>query len=138
MKMPKFTQAFIDRHGNARFYFRRVGFKRVPLPGLPWSPEFMAAYEAAMAGQPNIVSTARMTKQGSFAALAASYFTSSAFLTMKPSTKGVYRNAIDRLCRSTDKDGNEICGKSAATLKRENVVANGGEGGEAGERQPVE
>ena len=50
MKMPKFTQAFIDRHGNARFYFRRAGFKRVPLPGLPWSPEFMAAYEAAMAG----------------------------------------------------------------------------------------
>ena len=54
MKMPRFTQAFIDRHGNARFYFRRTGFKRAPLPGLPWSPEFMAAYEAAMAGQPHI------------------------------------------------------------------------------------
>ena len=25
---------------------------RIRLPGLPWSPEFMAAYEAALAGQP--------------------------------------------------------------------------------------
>lgn len=121
MKMPRFTQAFIDRHGNARFYFRRPGFKRVPLPGLPWSPEFMAAYEAAMAGQAHIIAAPR-AKQGSFAALAASYFASSAFMTMKPSTKGVYRNAIDRLCRSKNKDGNEIGGKSAATLQREHVV----------------
>src|SRR6478672_10278180 len=45
-----------------------------------------------------------------------------AFLTMKPSTKGVYRNAIERLCLSKDKDGNEIGGKSAATLQREHVV----------------
>ena len=47
---PKFVQGFLDRHGNPRFYFRRAGFKRVPLPGLPWSPEFMAAYENALAG----------------------------------------------------------------------------------------
>jgi hypothetical protein len=41
----------VDRHGKPRFYFRRRGFKRVALPSLPWSPEFMAAYEAALAGQ---------------------------------------------------------------------------------------
>lgn len=41
---PKFVQGFVDRHGHARFYFRRPGFKRVPLPGLPWTPQFMAAY----------------------------------------------------------------------------------------------
>ena len=122
MKLPKFTQGFVDRHGiRARFYFRRPGFQRVKLPGLPWSPEFMAAHEAAMAGQAYVIAAPR-AKQGSFAALAASYFTSSAFLTMKPSTKGVYRNAIDRLCRSKDKDGNEIGSKSAATLQREHVL----------------
>ena len=121
MKMPKHTQAFIDRHGKARFYFRRAGSRRVPLPGLPWSPEFMATYEAAMTGQTHLIA-APMVKQGSFAALAASYFASPAFLTMKPSTKGVYRNAIDRLCRSKDNDGNEIGTKSAATLRREHIV----------------
>jgi integrase len=88
---------------------------------MPWSPDFMVAYEAALAGQPLMIRAAR-AKQGTFAALAASYFASPVFLTMKPSTKGVYRNAIDRLCRSTDKDGNEIGGKSAATLHREHVV----------------
>jgi integrase len=121
VKMPKHTQAFVDRHGKARFYFRRTGTKLVPLPGLPWSPEFMAAYEAAMAGQGPVVGL-RMPKPGSFAALAASYFASPNFLTMKPSTKNVYRNAIDRLCQSKDKDGNESGTKSATTLRREHIV----------------
>jgi hypothetical protein len=39
-----------DCHGKPRWYLRRAGHKRVPLPGLPWSPEFMASDEAAMAG----------------------------------------------------------------------------------------
>ena len=46
---PKFVHGFIDRHGKSRFYFRHAGFKKVSLPGLPWSPEFMAAYNAAVA-----------------------------------------------------------------------------------------
>jgi hypothetical protein len=45
---PKYCNGFIDRHGKVRWYFRRAGFKKVPLPGLPWSPEFMAAYEHAI------------------------------------------------------------------------------------------
>jgi hypothetical protein len=48
-KAPKYCQGFVDRHGKARWYFRRRGSPRVPLPGLPWSSEFMAAYEAAVA-----------------------------------------------------------------------------------------
>jgi hypothetical protein len=47
---PQYCNGFLDRHGRARWYFRRAGFKKVPLPGLPWSPEFMAAYEQALAG----------------------------------------------------------------------------------------
>jgi hypothetical protein len=52
MKMPRYVHGYIDRHGKPRFYFPRRGFKDVPLSGPPWSPEFMAKYEAAMAGQP--------------------------------------------------------------------------------------
>jgi hypothetical protein len=48
---PKYVHGFIDRHGKPRFYFRRAGFKKVPLPGLPWSSQFMEAYEQAIAGQ---------------------------------------------------------------------------------------
>jgi len=57
---PKFVNGYIDRHGKPRFYFRRAGFKKVPLPGLPWSPEFMAAYEEAFAGQPTPIGAARV------------------------------------------------------------------------------
>jgi hypothetical protein len=66
---PKFVQGFVDRHGRPRFYFRRPGFDRVPLPGLPWSPEFMAAYETALAGQPMQVASASV-KPGTMRALA--------------------------------------------------------------------
>ena len=31
----KHVNAFRDRHGRLRYYFRRPGFKSVPLPGLP-------------------------------------------------------------------------------------------------------
>ena len=52
LKLPPYVQAFVDRYGKARFYLRRRGYQRVALPGLPWSPRFMAEYEAAM-GEPS-------------------------------------------------------------------------------------
>ena len=122
-RLPKYVQHFIDHNDYARFYFRRDGFKRVPLPGLPWSPKFMEAYEAAMDGQPPQVAVLRKPKQGSFAELAASYFASTAYRTMQPSTQGVYNNAIARWCKQIDKNGNEVGTLSAASLRRDHVVA---------------
>ena len=52
MRLPRYVHAFVDHHGHARHYFRRRGYERATLPGLPWSPEFMAAYEKALAGTP--------------------------------------------------------------------------------------
>ena len=37
--------------------------------------------------------------------------------------RGIYNNAIERLCKSTDKNGTEIGTLGAATLRREHVVA---------------
>jgi hypothetical protein len=37
-----------DRHGNVRIYFRRKGHPKVRLPGPVGSPEFEAAYAAAL------------------------------------------------------------------------------------------
>jgi integrase len=111
---PKFVQGFIDRHGKARFYFRRAGFKPVPLPGLPWSPEFMAAYEQSLAGQPLQIGSAR-TKLGTVRALAVSYFNSSDFRSLTPSSQAIYRGVIDRFC--IQYGDNRVAG-----LKREHVV----------------
>src|SRR4030088_141946 len=112
---PKFVQSFIDRHGKARFYFRRVGVNTVPLPGLPWSPEFMAVYEVALAGQPAQAGSKRVAP-GTIRALCVSYFNTIGpipnsdcvgFRSLKPSTQGVYRNIIDRFCGEKDRDGRE-------------------------------
>jgi len=113
-RAPKFVQGFIDRHGKPRFYFRRPGFKRVPLPGLPWSPEFMAAYEEALAGQLMQVGGSRV-KPGTIRALAISYYNSLGFHSLKPSSQAIYRRIIDRFCR-------EHGDKRAATLRREHIV----------------
>jgi integrase len=111
---PKFVNGFIDRHGKPRFYFRRPGFKCVPLPGLPWSPDFMAAYEKALAGQPMEIGRARV-KPGTIRALAVSYFNSSAFQSLKPSTQSVYRNITDRFCAEHGE-------KRVAMLQRDHIV----------------
>src|SRR6516165_10851751 len=111
---PKYVQGFVDRHGKARFYFRRAGFKMVPLPGLPWSPEFMAAYEQAMAAQPMQIGSAHV-KPGTLRALAVSYFASPEFRTKKSGTQYTYRYIIDRLCRDHGD-------KRPVLLHREHVI----------------
>src|SRR6516225_3551300 len=111
---PKFVQGFLDRHGKPRWYFRRLGFKRTPLPGLPWSPEFMAAYEDALAGQLVQVGSTRV-KPGTIRALAISYYNSLGFRSLKASSQAIYRRIIDRFCR-------EHGDKRAVTLQREHIV----------------
>lgn len=114
LKLPRYVHGFIDRHGKARFYFRRAGFKKTPLPGLPYSPEFMSAYELALAAQPVPPGGSRV-KPGTMRALAVSYFSSPAFRTLRPSSQYSYRNIIERLCV-------EHGDKRAALMQRDHVV----------------
>jgi integrase len=111
---PRYCHGFIDRHGKPRWYFRRAGFRKIPLPGLPWSPAFMEAYETAMAGQPLQIGSAR-TRPGTVRALAVSYFNSPDFRSLRPSSQVIYRGLIDRFC--IQYGDNRI-----ANLKREHVV----------------
>jgi integrase len=116
LKYPRYVNGFVDRHGRPRFYFRRRGFKKIPLPGLPWSPEFMAAYEAALTGQDGIEIGACRTKPGTMRALAVSYYNSAAFRAdLKPNTQATQRALIDPFCR-------EHGDKSVAGLRREHVI----------------
>jgi integrase len=41
-----------DRHGNIRIYFRAKRRKKIRLRGTPWTPDFMAEYDAAK-GEPS-------------------------------------------------------------------------------------
>jgi integrase len=114
LKLPRYVHGFLDRHGKPRFYFRRAGFEAKPLPGLPYSPEFMAAYEAALAGQPLPVGANR-ARPGTMAALALSYFASPAYRGLRPSTQRRRRLAIERLCRDHGD-------RRAADMRRDHVV----------------
>jgi hypothetical protein len=82
MKLPKYVQAWVDRDGRARCYFRRRGYPLVQLRGLPWSSSFMAAYEAALTGPRTAIGAGRI-KPGSVAAVVAEYFDSQQFFASK-------------------------------------------------------
>ena len=69
----KYVNAFANRgrkDRRVRYYFRRRGGKAIPLPGLPGSEEFMAAYAAALAGLPDVEIGASRTLPGTINALA--------------------------------------------------------------------
>jgi len=115
IKLPYIHQ-YRDRHGRVRRYFRR-GVYKVPLPGLPGSPEFMDAYRDAVeqhaTGAPVI--GARRTKAGSIDALDVAYYSSTAYMELRDSTKATYRNEIERL-RAEHGD------KPATRIERRHVV----------------
>jgi integrase len=94
----RYVNAFRDRHGRLRHYFRRPGCKSVTLPGLPGSVEFMEAYQAALAGEtaPRLEIGASRTKPGTVAALTVGYFNSLAFHILAPETKRTRRNILER------------------------------------------
>jgi hypothetical protein len=91
----KYVHSFTDRYGQRRHYFRRGG-KQIPLPGLFGSPEFVAAYEAALAGVtiPPPVGVNR-TKPGTVNAAVVGYYRSLAFRELAPATQTDRRNILE-------------------------------------------
>jgi len=80
-----YIQAYTDRHGRRRYYYRRKGFARAPLPGLPGSPEFRAAYAAAEKGVP--LEPPKPIQAGTFGALCLEYYGSNNFRRLAESTR---------------------------------------------------
>lgn len=100
LKIIGFSNAsrFTDRHGKPRFRYRRKGFKTVYLPGVPGSPEFAAAYEAAVNGETTkLVVGANRTKPGTINALAVAIYGSAEWVILKKLTQTTYRNVMERL-----------------------------------------
>jgi hypothetical protein len=97
MRKPKYTHGFIDRHGKPRFYLRRPGQKKVPLPGLPWSEPFMRAYQAALDadwGKREI--GAKRTIAGTVSAALVAYYQSRAFTDLARLTRQNRRAILER------------------------------------------
>jgi integrase len=112
----RYVHEFKDRHGKTRRYFRRRGFKRLPLSGPPGSDEFMEAYARAIDPKtaPRIeIGTGRI-KPGTVADLIARYCRSTAFVGLSPGAQTAYRGILRRL-------ETEHGDKRVAMLQRQHV-----------------
>jgi integrase len=97
LKLPKHVHGFVDRHGRPRYYLRRPGFRAVPLFGLPFSPDFMTAYDAALAGHAAPVEIgASRTISGTVNALVAAYYKSIDWDGLTDGTRKARRRYIER------------------------------------------
>lgn len=117
----KYVNAFTNRERKncrVRFYFRRRGQKKaIPLPGLPGSEEFMAAYAAALASQADTSHIgADRTLPGTINALVVDYYRSAEWQNqLGEDTRKTRRRIIEKF---RAKHGN----KRVALLQREHVL----------------
>src|SRR6516164_9588673 len=97
----KYVNGFSNRgrkNQRVRYYFRRRGIKTIPLPGLPGSEEFMAAYAAALASIPDQYSEigADRTLPGTINALVVTYYKSNEWLALAADTQKTRRRIVER------------------------------------------
>jgi integrase len=110
----QYVHEFRDRHGKVRRYFRRPGFKRVRLPGVPGSQAFMDAYQSALDGGARIEIGATRSAAGTVGALVSAYLSGIGFNNLAPETQRSRRGILERF---RDEHGS----KRVATLQREHV-----------------
>src|SRR5262249_48423504 len=99
----EYVHEYRDRHGKLRRYVRRPGMRRVALPGLPGSPEFMQAYQDAISGAVPVARSGH--KPGTLGALAADFFKSADFANLAASSRSTYRKVLDPV---TARDGHRL------------------------------
>lgn len=98
--MPRKRKPYVHRektrHGLYVWYFRRGKGARVRLPGQYESPEWLAAYEAALGG----VAPPAPTASGTFAWLVERYKSSAKWASLAPSTQSFRAGILDRVVQT--------------------------------------
>jgi integrase len=119
--LPKYVSEFQNRHDVWTVRFRRKGWPTIYPKAKPGTDEFADEYRRWLAGQPQEIGSKR-TRPGSLKALAASYFNSLGFVSMKATTQGVYRNIINRLCEDEGSTGIKVGDMPSSAIRREHVI----------------
>jgi integrase len=98
----KYVVEDVDRHGNVRVYFRRPGFAKIRLRGLPGTDQFQVAYAAALANTEIGAAPSKHneTDPKSMAWLCQHYYHSADFCRLNPRTRRVRRLILEGLCES--------------------------------------
>lgn len=103
--MAKVKLRYVNQFANRdradkrlRYYFRKRGQKAIPLPGIPGSEEFMAAYAMALAASSDakIEIGERKTSPGTIDALCVSYYRSGEWLALAEDTRDARRRIIEK------------------------------------------
>ena len=96
--LPKWVSGFRDRHGKARYRFRRKGQAQYLFKHAPGIEEFRQEYQACLTASeaPKIQPGADKVKPGTFDDLIVRYYRSPDFLDPSPRTQVVYRGVIER------------------------------------------
>lgn len=97
----RYVHQDIDRHGNVRVYvWRGKGHPKTRIREQPGTPEFRAAYDAALASPPKQVKKAPAVAQGgTYLWLCRSYFASAEFKQLEVSTQTVRRRALEAMAQ---------------------------------------
>lgn len=97
MKLPKYITIDVGPDGKERFYYRRPGQKKVRINGVPYTPSFMAEYEAASTGV--VIRQPLVKKTGTFEWLCEQYYSSAEFKALDAVyTKPRRREYLQRVC----------------------------------------
>jgi hypothetical protein len=92
----QYVQAWVDKEGRIHRYFRRPGYPRIRLPGLPGSAEFNRAYEAAIEAPQVEIGAGKRSRPGSLSAAIAGYYTSLEFRALAARTQQMRRPILER------------------------------------------
>lgn len=98
----RYIQEYRNRHGKLYRYFRRPGGPKIRLPGELGSPEFIAAYNAALGGHIIMPAPVR-SPPGSVSAAIAAYYQHNSFLSLAAGTRQMRRAILERF-RAQDGD----------------------------------
>ena len=121
---PPYIAKDRDRHGNLRIYVRVPGRPKVRIRHAMGSPEFWAAYRAAIAAEPAGAEfptgepRAEKPKPGSLRGLCEMYFRAPEFTGLAPSTRRGRRGFLDAVCQSRIPDKKSIRGDLPWRLMR--------------------
>ena len=97
LKLPPGCKRYVDHTGKLRTYYRHTR-PPTPLPGLPWSAEFMQAYgdAKACAGRDKPMIGASRTKQGSLNAALVRYYLSDDYGAMPKDVRQQNKGLLER------------------------------------------
>ncbi|WP_299309842.1 tyrosine-type recombinase/integrase [uncultured Croceicoccus sp.] len=103
MKQPEYVSKFTDRHGKVRYRFRRKGYPSQYIRAPFGTKEFEREYAACLGQEKPSIGAGRISP-GSVSDVIARYYSDSAFLDLRPSTKTVYRGVLERFRKTFGDD----------------------------------